>query len=235
MKTAAVSALIALLAYGCSVNCIQATGPATEKAVEVAPFTAIEAGGATQVTIEKGPALHVSVTAAPEVIALLETNVSGGRWKIRTSKCWSSKAGLAIHITTPEPMESIEASGSADIRTSNVFGTEKLQLSSSGSSTINVSELNVKSLDMDLSGSSAITVRGTCGNMEGSISGSGDLHAVDLACNAAKIGISGSGNATVMVITSLDASVSGAGVLRYNGRPDVRSSISGSGSVTPLP
>jgi hypothetical protein len=58
---------------------------------------------------------------------------------------------------------------------------------------------------------------------------------VDLAANAVRLSISGSGDAMVKAITSLDAEVSGSGTIRYAGKPQVNSQISGSGSVSPLP
>lgn len=234
MKLYPISAAIALLSTGCALNCINATGPVETRTVEVAPFTGIAVEGAAQVILEKADVQSITVTGQSQVIDLLETKVGGGVWKIRTSKCWDSDTTLTVHIAMPSALNSIAVSGSADVDAGTVFGTDGIELSTSGSGSIRVTELNAKSLDLDISGSGEITVRGTCSELEGSISGSGDLHAVDLAANAAKLKISGSGNAAVKAISTLDASVSGSGVVRYSGKPDVRSSVSGSGSVTPI-
>lgn len=227
--------LLTLFATGCSITCIHPTSAVEERTVEIGSFTGIDVGGAAQVTVEKGDVQQVKVTAQPEVIALLETKVSGGVWEIGTSKCWTSDKGLAIHITTPAALTSVEVSGSADVELGNVFSTDITELSTSGSGSISAAEINAKALKVDISGSGTITVRGTCTSMDADISGSGNLHAVDMAANAVDVEIAGSGKADVKAISTLNASVSGSGEVHYSGKPDLKSSISGSGSVMPLP
>lgn len=235
MKTFLASAIVLLLGSGCAMVCITATGPVETRTLQVAPFTGIDVEGSAQVIVEKGDVQEITVSGQKEVIDLLETKVSGGTWKIRTGKCWESDTTLLVHIVTPTALKSIDVSGSADVEAGNVFGTSGTELSTSGSGSISVSELNDKSLEISISGSGSITVRGTCAKVEADISGSGDLHAVDLAANEVSLDISGSGKADVKAISKLDASISGSGEVRYSGKPDVRSSISGSGSITPLP
>ncbi len=234
MKLITISAAIALLGTGCAFNCITANGPVETRTVEVAPFTRITVDGSTRVIVEKADVQTIAVTGQSQVIDLLETKVGGGTWKIRTSKCWNSDTTLTVHIGTPAPLSSIAVSGSADVDAGNVFGNGGIELATSGSGSIRVTELNAKSLEIGISGSGDITVRGTSSELEGSISGSGNLHAVDLAANAAQLEISGSGSATVKAISTLDVSVSGSGEVRYSGKPDLRTSISGSGSVMPI-
>ncbi|MBP8823571.1 MAG: DUF2807 domain-containing protein [Flavobacteriales bacterium] len=235
MKNFALIALATLLFPACQLDCIQATGPVEERTLELASFTAMEVSGTAHVTVEKGPQQRVVVTGQPEVIDLLETGVSRGVWAIRTRQCWSSVEGLSIHITTPAELTSVEVTGSAEVDAGRVFGLERTTLSTTGSGSIRVAEINAKELKLKITGSGSITARGTCALLAGSLSGSGDLHAADLAANAVDLQVSGSGSATVMAITSLDAEVSGSGEVRYSGKPQVKASISGSGSVLPLP
>lgn len=235
MKTLALSALAILLATGCDMNCIEGTGPVEERTIEVGQFSGIELGGSMQVTMERGPVQTITVSAQPALLALLDTTVKRDVWRIRTSKCWSSDKEFTVHIVTPSLINSIEVHGSGDVRTSDVFSTDAVELSAEGSGTISADGLNAKKLDLAISGSGAITVRGTCANLNAALSGSGDLNAQDLTANAADLGVSGSGNATITAISTLKADVSGSGTVRYGGKPDLRSSISGSGSVSPLP
>jgi hypothetical protein len=206
-----------------------------ERTLDIPAFSAISVDGAMHVTVEKGDVQKVTVTAQRDLFALLDTTVHGDVWEISTSKCWTSSSDINVRITTPTPLSSIEVTGSAEVNTTNVFGTDDTGLSVSGSGSIAVADINAKHLDLDIAGSGTITVRGTCANLEGNISGSGGLQAVDLAANAVRLSISGSGDAMVKAITSLDAEVSGSGTIRYAGKPQVNSQISGSGSVSPLP
>ena len=55
----------------------------------------------------------------------------------------------------------------------------------------------------------------------------------ELESATARVSVSGSGQADVVVSEELDASVSGSGAIRYSGGPSrVREEVSGSGSVT---
>lgn len=234
MKTLALCALAALLAAGCNMNCIQGSGPVEERALDIAPFTGIETGGSMQVTIERGPVQTITVSAQPELIGLLNTEVKGNVWRIRTSQCWSSDSEFTVHIVTPSLLNDIEVHGSADVATGDVFGTGHTELSTEGSGSITVSGINEKELDLAISGSGTISIRGTCSELNASLSGSGDLIAGELTANEANLEVSGSGSATLTAISKLNAEVSGSGTVRYGGKPDVSSSISGSGSVSPL-
>lgn len=234
MKTLAILALSTLLATGCNMNCVQGTGPVEERTLEIAPFTGIEVGGSMQVTMEKGTVQKITVTAQPVLLDLLNTEVKGDVWRIRTSQCWSSDSEFTVHIVTPSPINSIEVHGSGDVGTADVFGSGKAQLSTSGSGTITVAGINEKKLDLSISGSGAITVRGTCSELSATLSGSGHLNGEKLTANEAVLKVSGSGSATITAISKLDAKVSGSGTVRYGGVPDVSSKISGSGSVSPL-
>ena len=205
-----------------------------ERPLAVASFTGIEVGGSIQVIIEKGPEQKITVSAQQELIDLLNTELKGDVWRIQTSKCWTSDAEFTVHIVTPSLLNSIEVNGSADVNTGDVFGTGHTELSTGGSGSITIAEINEKQLELSISGSGAITIRGTCSELDASLSGSGDLHGKALTANEADVKVSGSGSAAITAITKLDAKVSGSGVIQYGGKPDVNSSISGSGSVSPL-
>ena len=234
MKILALAAAMALFATRCEMNCIKGSGPVQERNVEVATFTGIEVDGSIQVTIEKGPEQKITVSAQPELIALLNTDVKGNVWNIRTSQCWSSDAEYTIHIVTPSLLNSIDVHGSSDVRSDDVFDTGSTELSTGGSGSITVSGINGKKLDLAISGSGTITIRGTCSELNASLSGSGDLNGKELTANEADLKVSGSGSATITAISKLIANVSGSGEIRYGGKPNVESSISGSGSVSPL-
>lgn len=234
MKALLTILVAALLAAGCSIHCIHATGPVQQRSMQVPAFNALEVDGSIDVTIEKGNVQEVTVSAQQDLFALLDTTVSGSTWKIRTSKCWSSSSGYKVHIITPAPLVAIAVSGSSDVTAADVFGTEKTELTVSGSGSIAVAEINAKKLELAIAGSGSITVRGTCSEMEADLAGSGVLEAMDLAANTASVSVSGSGNATVKAISRLQADVSGSGTIRYGGKPDLRSKISGSGSVMPI-
>lgn len=234
MKTFALAAALAVLATGCNMNCVEGSGSVEERNMEIGTFTGIEVGGSIQVTIEKGPEQKITVSAQPQLIDLLNTEVKGNVWNIRTSQCWSSDSEYTVHIVTPSLLNSIDVHGSSDVHSDDVFDTGSTELSTGGSGSITVSGINGKKLELQISGSGTITIRGTCSELNASLSGSGDLNGKELTANEADLKVSGSGSATITAISKLSAKVSGSGEVRYGGKPNVNSSISGSGSVSPL-
>ncbi len=234
MKNIALIAIASLIFAGCDMNCIQGEGPVEERVLDMASFKGIEVEGSMQVRIEKGTTQQITVSAQPNLLDLLNTEVKGDVWRIRTSQCWTSGSDFTVHIITPTQLNSVEAEGSADVITQDVFGSGSTKLSTEGSGSIAVAGINEKKLELDISGSGAITIHGTCSELSASLSGSGDLYGQELTVNEADVNVSGSGSATLIAITKLNAKVSGSGKVRYGGKPEVNSKISGSGSVAPL-
>jgi len=226
-------ALIALFATACSLDCEFGKGPVQHQELKVATFSKIKVDGAIDVTVEKGDTQRVTVEGESNLIPLVNTDVNGDSWRIGTSKCYSTTQGLMVHIVTPN-LASIDVEGSGSVKSGDVFGMGPVHFSCKGSGDITIDGIDAQELKLDIEGSGAITVKGTCSKLEGSLEGSGDLHGKDLTANEAKLDVSGSGSATITAITKLDAKVQGSGEIRYAGKPEVNSKVEGSGSVSPL-
>jgi len=92
-----------------------------------------------------------------------------------------------------------------------------------------------RKLKLNISGSGSFGATGKAQNLEGSISGSGNIKTTRLETEDADISISGSGSAKVWVTTFLRADISGSGSVGYKGNPlMIDRRISGSGSIYPL-
>lgn len=233
MKNIFPIALIALFASGCSLDCEFGKGAIQQQELKVAAFTKIQVEGSIDVIVEKGDSQRVTVDGEANLISLIKTDVNGDTWRIGTSKCYTTTQGLTVHIVTPN-LSSIDVEGSGSVKSADVFPTAPVRFSCKGSGDITIDGINTQELKLDVEGSGAITLKGTCSELEANLEGSGDLHGKDLAANEAKIDVSGSGSATITAITKLDAKVQGSGEIRYAGKPEVNSKVEGSGSVVPL-
>lgn len=227
--------LITVVTSGCRLNCIKGEGAAEQRTLDVASFTGITVDGPIRVTLEKGPAQMITATGQPNLLDLLNTSVSGETWRIATSRCWSSKEEIAVHIVTPTEIRAIELNGSSDVASADVFGRGDVELATRGSGSITVDAINAGKLSTRITGSGSITIQGTCATLDAGITGSGDLHGRGLTANDATLDITGSGSASIIAISKLKANVTGSGDVRYGGRPMLESKITGSGSVAPLP
>lgn len=82
-----------------------------------------------------------------------------------------------------------------------------------------------------ISGTGEINIKGNTQKAEISISGSGDFNAAECIINDCSIEISGSGRADMYVEDTLSGTISGAGRIKYRGKPEINFRNSGSGSV----
>jgi len=104
----------------------------------------------------------------------------------------------------------------------------------SGAGSLSMNDVNVTDLTINLSGAGDLHANGTADNLELSISGVGSFDGGDLHTQIATINLSGAGGGTVWVDEKLDATVSGAGSIRYYGKPSVKKEVGGVGSITSL-
>ena len=87
-------------------------------------------------------------------------------------------------------------------------------------------------LDLKNTGSGKITLLGGAITLEPTLTGSGDVYAYDFQSTNVIVKTTGSGNATVNALSSIDITISGSGDVRYKGNPnDVNINITGSGKV----
>lgn len=213
---------------------VHGTGAPVRKVIEVEVFEGIVNNGDFDVVISKGPMQHVEIEAQAELIDLVRTDVSGGSWKIRTTKGYSTDAPFVIHITTPQ-LTGLTVEGSGDIRSEDVFGGSDVELAVSGSGNITIAHLDTRKILAQGKGSGEINLGGTASELEAVIKGSGAIQAAELTCNEAEVTIKGSGDVSLTAISKLSITIVGSGGVRYRGKPDLTTDITGSGSVAPLP
>jgi len=84
---------------------------------------------------------------------------------------------------------------------------------------------------VNLSGAGSIEICGSATHQVVNLSGAGSYQAQDLACHTARVTVSGKGYASIWVLESLVAAVSGEGVIDYYGHPAVTSKVSDVGAI----
>ena len=212
---------------------VEGSGNVTTQDRSVTGFSAIHSHGFFDVYLSAGAAQAVRIEAEDNLHSYIETRMDGSELEIDTKEGYRLRPNktVKIYITSPE-FKRVRLSGSGDIISQNqITGTEKIELSVSGSGNIKVN-LNSPSVDAEMSGSGDINLSGEAKKFEGSLSGSGNIRAMDLKTEETAIRISGSGNADVFASAKLDVRVTGSGDVRYRGGvQQVTSNITGSGSV----
>jgi hypothetical protein len=103
----------------------------------------------------------------------------------------------------------------------------------SGTGVVAVTSVKATLLIVRLSGTGVVSISGTAERLEVHLVGSGDVLLQDLVARDVAATVSGFGRAEVHATSSLDAVVSGTGVIDYTGAPStVSKKISGTGAIT---
>lgn len=214
LATAALLAAILILLPGCIINLgVEGSGNRTSEERDLEPFSEIYLAGSEEILVTVGEPQSVTVEADDNLIELVETLVKGDTLVIRTEKNYRSSKGIRVTITVPE-LDEVGVAGSGDME---------------------ISGLAASGFSVSVTGSGAVSVRGSAERVDATVTGSGDLRLFELEARRAEALVTGSGDIELRATESLDASVTGSGDIRYAGDPEqVRKSVTGSGDIEPV-
>lgn len=214
-------------------NAVKGEGPIVEKTLQLDDFQGVALSISGDVFLTQGAQQSVRIAAQQNVIDLIETEVNGGVWKIKTRENINRHEPIKIYITIPS-LNYAYISGSGKMTTQNTFtGGEQLKVGISGSGDLQISA-DARAVDAHISGSGDIELTGSTTDISMHISGSGDIEADDMTSQNGNVHISGSGNCKLHTTKALEVHVSGSGDVYYKGSPTVDSRISGSGGLHTL-
>lgn len=221
----------AIPALGCGLSfgpAVAGSGDVTSQNRSVPAFDRIDIGGEYEVLVRVGAGRSVVLEGDDNLLPLIRTEVRNGTLHIESDEDLEPRDEIRIDIGV-ETLNAIHSGGSSDVAVRDVRSSA-FDVGVSGSSEV-VANGEFGDLSASISGSGEIHMHGTADAIDGDVSGSGELDLLQVRARAARIDVSGSGDATVHVSDRLDASVSGSGDVRYRGRPSVDADVSGSGSV----
>jgi hypothetical protein len=189
---------------------VEGSGRIKQQTRAVGRFDRIEAFGAENIEVRFGPRPSLVIAADDNVLPLLTTEVENGTLKLKSRGSYRTRSPIKAWITTP----SLSA------------------LSTFGSGTVNIHQVNNGRLRLAIHGSSYVVATGRTDQLDVAIYGSGDARLSGLAARDVKAGLFGSGQTTVRPSGRLDASIFGSGVVRYVGKPQqIEQSRFGSGRI----
>ena len=226
-------ALIAVIINGCMIvingKSMQGSGNIITQKRKVEAFSKVHLKGSGKVFLTPGEEQSLEVKTDDNIMALIETNVSGNKLIISHGHHHLRPTAFEVYITVKN-LKGVGISGSGDILGESRFLTDTLYAEISGSGDIDM-EVETGLLETKISGSGSIQMSGKAEDHTVSISGSGEINAFDMDAKHVSVKISGSGDCRVSASESLDVRISGSGDVYYRGRPQVNTKISGSGSL----
>lgn len=228
-----VIALIIIMMSSCLINNltgINGNGVIKSEDREIAPYHKIKASGAVDIYITQGNEYSVKVESDENLIEYIETYVKGDELVIEQSENFNKVTKLNVYVVVKD-LNAIDLSGACDINTKGILNSDKFDLDISGSSDVSM-YLVTNNLNIDVSGSSDINLKGKAGSVRIDASGASTVKAFDFIAKEFIISTSGASDMEVFALDKLDVDISGASTVRYKGSPGtINQSISGAGSI----
>lgn len=198
---------------------------------DIADFDSINLAGEGRVIVIQGQPASLTIEADDNLLAHIDTTVSGGVLAITTEPGIDiNPTDSIIYRITGTNINQLSLTGAGSFEMSDV-DVNSLSLVLSGAGDIDIGNVVADDLSVEIAGAGDITVAGAVDSQEVNIPGAGSYEARDLESAQADVRTSGVGSATVWVTDQLAATVSGVGSIEYYGSPVVTEVVSGVGSI----
>lgn len=197
---------------------------------EVAKFSGIDAREGIKVNIVQGTAESVKVTAHPDYINDLVTEVEGGTLVIRWARKVNFKSRNATVDVVATDLNRIIASSGAMVKTDSIEAAV-LNVGSSSGARLEINGVSASKIDAESSSGALLEIEGTTKRADLDASSGARIKGSKLTANEAKASASSGASVSVNVVDNFSADASSGGSIRYGGKPqisDVRSSSGGS-------
>lgn len=191
---------------------IRGAGERVSESRVVRGFGAVSAGGPLRVVLERTARERVTVTAQENLLPFVETWVRRGVLHV------GPVAGVVL-----DPGEEIVV---------HVECVEVVEISASGTATVDADVGWLPELWISLGGDAALTAQGEAERQHVTLSGGSRLDALDLRSGRAHVRLSGASEAWIWVKDRLDVDAGGASLVRFRGNPVVDARVTAASKVT---
>jgi len=260
LRLALAGIAVSMIAIGCSVSSkvsssgpeIASESPQATKSESFPDVTGVQAGDVYTVDVSIGTKPGVSIEAPKDLLPHLTSKVENGVLLLGSDTPFSLTGNqkiLAHVVVSKLTYAAISGAGTMTVKDS-VSGTslkaeasgasklnfsanvDDLSLNASGSSQVDLGQLNSKSAEIELDGASRLTAKGKLDSLKVQASGSSNFECSGLAAKKAECSASGASQINVQAIDTLKASASGSSNIKYQGNPKVDQDTSGVSSVS---
>lgn len=163
----------------------------------------------------------------------------------------TGSGSIEVGDLTPQSDLSMTITGSGSLNASAIHSEANISITAEGSGGFNVKGIEgdavsltirgngggeillmmATTVDVTLTGSGSLSTNGAAQSQTVNLSGSGAYHASNFATPDGVVSVGGSGSAEVLIIGTLDATVTGSGSIYYAGDPTVEQHDNGSGEI----
>jgi len=206
-------------------------GNVTTQERQVSSFDAIKVGSAINLIIKQGNQQSVSVQTDENLQSQLIVKVSNGTLTL-SCKDMQNPTKLDVYVTAVK-LKRIDASGAAKVTGETPFKSDVFSLKTSGAAKVkmqietdnfdnetsgaanNTLTLNAKTANTEISGAGNVILKGSVEKHTTEVSGAGNLKALECITEYIDASVSGAGSAEVLARKQLKTDLSGAGSITY--------------------
>ncbi|NPV86717.1 MAG: DUF2807 domain-containing protein [Anaerolineae bacterium] len=235
--------LLALILSAChiTVNDFQispGSGRVISETREVQNFDKVTISGVGEVFIQQGNQESIRIEAEDNVLDIITTQVTDGTLYIGfKDKGWNR---FVLPYKTPKfylkvkNLRAIEVNGALRVEV-EPLKTDSLGLQTDGAAEIIFQNLQAQSLQTTLNGGGFQCISGgKVSEQDVVVNGVGRYEAGDLQSDSATVKLRGAGEVLIRAQNTLNATLDGAGAIRYYGAPSGERTINGVGTISKI-
>jgi hypothetical protein len=163
------------------------------------------------------------------VIERIAFRSDGRTLRVVASGSFQTEEAIAIELESKR-LSALEAKASVEVTLEGLEG-KSFELTAGDSATIALERLNLEALQADIGGSATVNASGRAATQKVVVAGAATYDAKRLQSGTARIEASGSGDVAVDSRESREVEVSGAATVQYAGKPRLKQSVSGAGTL----
>jgi hypothetical protein len=201
---------------------------------EVSGFDSVSHTGIGRVIITQGDMESLTIEADDNLLEHITSEVKSGTLELGFTDNVRIDSASSITFTVGvKDLTELDSTGTGSIEISEL-SADNLSISTSGTGSILIGALTATDLVANAEGTGDIKLAGNVETQEIMRVGTGDYDAADLESKTANVEAIGTGNVVIWVIDSLDVEITGVSKVSYYGNPEMPQNITGTGSLTSL-
>jgi hypothetical protein len=230
LKTICIALLAVTALSSCMFNCVKGSGNESSEERKVENFSRLKLSGGYKIILKQDSSLGLHITADDNVLKYIKTNVSGDMLIIGTRKNLCTKRAVTITIGIRN-LEQIKGSGAIEVQSDGKLNVKDLDIHLSGASKVNL-DLNANNVTTSGSGATEIYLKGQAVSHAIELTGSGKVNALDFVVNKYTVETTGASDCKINVLNELNVHTTGAADIQYRGNPSkINNSKSGASSI----
>ena len=196
------------------------------------PFTRVSVQQSITLYISQGKTEGITVEADDNIISYIKTEIKDGQLNVFLDPEVIVRRYTAMNVSVSMPViTDINVAAAGRLEGSSPFTVNKLEIVASGAGNVKL-EMKGSEVDVEASGAARLEFKGEVEHVDLEMSSASTLKAWDLRVKDCDAEISGAAKAEVAISGRLEAEISSAGILIYDGNPLItKQNVTGRGAL----